>query len=1025
MAWPRLRVQAVEWVLANRELVAVLCLMALAAALRLWGVDAKALHHDESLHAQYSWYLYDGAGYKHDPLMHGPFLFHAGAAIFFLFGDTDFTIRLLPALFGTAMVGLPYLLRRQIGMQAVLIAAVLIAVSPTLLYVSRFFRGDIYVAFFTFAMVICAWRYLEQQRSLYLYLLAGTLALSFTTLELTYITVAVLIAFLDLMLAVELGKRRKGEEKKSDTSIALRTLALAPVAWLIAASWPLIGKRPFGMERLPPVGDLIIVLGTLTLPQFAAAVQSLPLVPDNGVVSIGGDSRDIGGEEGMRNITVLTLLVASAYVGLLWRPKMFLICAAAFYVPYVVLYTTFFTNLPGFWSGIWGSLDYWLAQHHVQRGNQPRYYYGIMTSLYEFLPLALALGGAYFLARRGDSLRRWLLFWTVGIFVGLTFAGEKMPWLELHIALPLTLVGALSLSMALDAVEMRERRWLTAAGVAALTAVAVLVMVEGDGIVSLAGLMVFAALAGWAVATYFSAGKQAFGRAALAIGVAALLTLTVRASINASYANDDTPIDMLVYVQSTPDITALRDRIDTLARESGLGHNLPLVIDTTDGFSWPWAWYLRDYHDKQYISSIKPDYVPPAGAVLLIARSNAGNFNGAGYAPTPYKHRWWFNEEGYRSYTDPACLELQKSKLTSAVCTLKFHLNLSKTASTLTSVDGLEMLGKFFLYRRTVEKGVSSVDAVAYFPESLAAFDTARRGQGSAVAPKTQSDGRIVIGQLGLTPGELYQPADVFVDGQGNIWVADSRNNRVQKFDSGGNFVTAVGGGSGQGITFNEPWSVAVDGDGFVYVADSWNHRIVKLSPELQAIASWGVPATKPNPGPLELFGPRDIVIASDGTLWVTDTGNKRLVHYTRDGEPLGSLGKEGSALGDFLEPVGLARDAGGRLLIADAWNGRIQRLTPDAGAPTSFVTGWTSRDVLAKPYLAVLSDGRIVASDPVKGVLMLWDAEGRPLGSWKPESDGMPAGVAALGDGGFVFSDIRKGTLQIVPGGLVGSLFK
>src|SRR5262245_23051535 len=109
-----------------------------ALLLRLFQLDAKALHHDESLHAQFTWYLSDGRGYKHGPLMHGPFLFESGAGAMFLFGQTDFVARLMQALFGTALVGMPWLLRKQIGTTAVLFAAAFIAISPTLLYVSRF-----------------------------------------------------------------------------------------------------------------------------------------------------------------------------------------------------------------------------------------------------------------------------------------------------------------------------------------------------------------------------------------------------------------------------------------------------------------------------------------------------------------------------------------------------------------------------------------------------------------------------------------------------------------------------------------------------------------------------------------------------------------------------------------------------------------------------------------------------------------------------------------------------------------------
>jgi len=286
----------------------------------------------------------------------------------------------------------------------------------------------------------------------------------------------------------------------------------------------------------------------------------------------------------------------------------------------------------------------------------------------------------------------------------------------------------------------------------------------------------------------------------------------------------------------------------------------------------------------------------------------------------------------------------------------------------------------------------------------------------------TLADGRILIGRVGVGAGEMFQPADVFVDSEENVWVADSRNNRVQKFNAEGRFLAGAGQNMPSPLAMNEPWSMAVDGEGFVYVADTWNHRILKLSPRLEQVATWGEPAVRPNPGLLELFGPRDIIVATDGTLWVTDTGNKRLINYTRDGEPIGVLS---SGAGDFQEPVGLVQGPNGDLLVADAWNGRVQRLDTARKTWTSFNVGWTGRDVLAKPYVAVLADGRIVASDPGKGLLLLFDGEGRPLGSWKPDSDVVPLGVAALSNGGFVFSDGQRGQVQIVPGTLVGSLFK
>src|SRR5436853_6684403 len=59
--------------------------------LRIHRLGERAIHHDESLHALYSWYLYVGRGYVHDPMMHGPWQFHWTALFYFLFGVSDFT----------------------------------------------------------------------------------------------------------------------------------------------------------------------------------------------------------------------------------------------------------------------------------------------------------------------------------------------------------------------------------------------------------------------------------------------------------------------------------------------------------------------------------------------------------------------------------------------------------------------------------------------------------------------------------------------------------------------------------------------------------------------------------------------------------------------------------------------------------------------------------------------------------------------------------------------------------------------
>ena len=157
----------------------------------------------------------------------------------------------------------------------------------------------------------------------------------------------------------------------------------------------------------------------------------------------------------------------------------------------------------------------------------------------------------------------------------------------------------------------------------------------------------------------------------------------------------------------------------------------------------------------------------------------------------------------------------------------------------------------------------------------------------------------------------------------------------------------------------------------------------------------------------------------------MTDTGNKRLVHYSASGEALGTFGSAGSGPGQFEEPVGLAVDGQGYLYVADTWNGRVQKLAPGFASTSQFRVGWESKEVFAKPYIAVLSDGRILASEPAKGILLLFDGEGVLLGSWKPEADSQPIGVAALPGGGFVFSDAQRNEVEVVPEDLISKLFR
>ena len=123
--------------------------------------------------------------------------------MYLLFGDTDFTARLAPALMGTAMVPLAALLRGQLGRVSAFAAAVGLAFGPSYLYYGRFAREDIYIACITLALLAVTFRFLDRPRRHQPALIGALLALSFATKESTFITVFVAGTFLVVALAVQ------------------------------------------------------------------------------------------------------------------------------------------------------------------------------------------------------------------------------------------------------------------------------------------------------------------------------------------------------------------------------------------------------------------------------------------------------------------------------------------------------------------------------------------------------------------------------------------------------------------------------------------------------------------------------------------------------------------------------------------------------------------------------------------------------------------------------------------------------
>lgn len=438
------------------------------AFLRLWDLGSKPLHHDESIHAWYAYKLFKGDSYRYDPAYHGPFRYHLNALMFFVFGVSDYSTRILPAVIGIAGLVFLWQWRGLLGTQGALFAAAMMAISPSWVYNARFIRDDINMTVGFMLLVWGLFRHFETRDPKPLYWGAAGLMMAFTSHEGTWILLGILVSFLGIRLAWEHIEQCPPEHADLRHLAARLMPSLkapqADLAALVFAVGVLVAGFASGAWRAIGLGGGLLGFAIA----FAAAAVLGRLV-------------FFTGEEGRR----------------IWRG-----CLAIFFVPFTLLYSTFFTNMDGWFMGAFDSIAYWLGEQKTGRADQPWQFYFYMLMLYELAICAFALFGgirlffsagspAYFwmklvfwmpfvmgivllqyypkdprallamsaMAVTGGALAAWsmfeakagnhfkvfLIYWSLLAFMMFSFAGERMPWLTLHPLTPLTLLAALYL----------------------------------------------------------------------------------------------------------------------------------------------------------------------------------------------------------------------------------------------------------------------------------------------------------------------------------------------------------------------------------------------------------------------------------------------------------------------------------------------------------------------------------------------------------------------------------------------------
>ena len=669
-----------------------------AAVMRFWDLGSRAFHHDESLHAFYSWNLFSGEGYIHNPMMHGPFQMEATAGLFFLFGDDDYTARLLYAIAGTALVLMPLLFRSRLGNWGALFTSIMLAFSPALLYYSRFARNDILMAVWALGIVIAMWRYLDEDARTskeespspetdddelaepppkmgnprYLYITAALLAFAFASKESAYLITATLGLYLTLVIV-----SRNWSTVKSKVNVGVDSPPVAAVK--ILNGWLQRLEHGLGMRGISKEAGFLVFLITITLPlwgAFVSILQDTPLLEWTGLTlasPVGGQGpigAPVGGGLVVAFLVTAFLIFLAMSYGLKWNTSVWWKAAAIFYGLFVLMYTSFLTNGFGIGSGVWQSLGYWVVQQGEGRGSQPLYYYTVITTLYEFLPLLLSIVGSVYYLRRRDKFGLFLVYWVWTTFLLYTIASEKMPWLLVNITLPMIVLSGKLLNDLIVNVEWKKVSriggLLTLVGVplflALLWQLAFLGLDGTETVVGLSvggfGAILAAIVIALAVVGFFLARivrPSVFGTIALISIAAVLLVLSGRAGIMASFRHGDIPVEMMVYTQTSPDIHNLARLLSE--QDANEGAHIA-AIDGTSGFHWPWYWYLRGRKDIEYTNYSTTGVTnPPRSPVALVHSTNKSTADPSLEEefdePQRIFHRWWFPEIVYRGYRDP------------------------------------------------------------------------------------------------------------------------------------------------------------------------------------------------------------------------------------------------------------------------------------------------------------------------------------------------------------------------------------